>query len=577
MVAQRRISVNNMLEELVIRNFAIIDDIRIRFEKGLTILSGETGAGKSIIVQAVNLLLGSRASSRMVRTGADAAELEALFSVAENSPVAKAMAARGYATDGPLLIQRVISRNNRHQIHINGRLATVSILNAIVEKLASISGQHAHQTLLKPENHLDILDQYGGLSGLRHQVGKAYAALTPMIDELNGLIALREGRSAQLKLLAFERDEILKSGVTPDEDTALEREQRRLKNAEALHGAVYQGMEALYGMEGAAVERLADARQYLEKAAGIDSQLTDIAEKIAETAVIAEDLAETLRSYLATVRIDEKRLEDVEMRLDALIKLKHKYGGTLDAVFAHLEKAEKELARVENVADTIGRLEEKITQQHGALADRCRRLSEKRTRAAGRLSRAIEAQLALLRMDKTRFKVEITAATTASRLPAALTIDACPITSTGIDQAGFMIAPNVGESLKPLAKIASGGELSRVVLALKAILAETDSVETVVFDEVDAGIGGGTAEVVGRQLARLAQSHQVICITHLPQIARFGDHHLKIDKSVVDGRTVTAIAPMCRKERIREIARMLGGERLTRKTLDHAREMLETG
>lgn len=566
-----------MLEELAIRNFAIIDDLQIRFKNGLTILSGETGAGKSIIIQAVNLLLGSRASARMIRTGADFAELEAKFRVGKTSQVALAMASKGYAEDDDLLIRRVISRSDRHQIYINGRLATVGILNTIVENLASISGQHAHQTLLKSDRHLDILDQYGGLNSLRTQVNDAYLALAPMIDELNNLIAIREGRSAHLKLLVFQRDEILKSGVVPGEEAELDLEQRRLKNAEALHGAVYNSIDTLYGMEGAAIERLADARRYLEKAGGIDPQLDDSARKIAETALVVEDLAETLRSYLSTVSIDDKRLEAVEARQDILIKLKHKYGGTLEAVFDHLNTAEKELARVENISQTIGKLDEKISRRHQDLVRMCRMLSKKRIQVANRLARTVEAQLASLRMDKTRFKVELAATPAAPDTPSYLAVDGRQITPNGIDQAIFMIAPNVGESLKPLAKVASGGELSRVILALKAIMAETDSVETVVFDEVDAGIGGGTAEVVGRKLAHLSKSHQVICITHLPQIARFGAHHFRIDKEVIDGRTVTMIDPIDRKERIQEIARMLGGEKITRKTLDHAREMLESG
>ncbi|RTZ99458.1 MAG: DNA repair protein RecN [Deltaproteobacteria bacterium] len=571
------LAVNGMLEELVIRNFAIIDDLQIRFGAGLTILSGETGAGKSIIIQAVNLLLGSRASARMIRTGAESAELEAIFRIGKTGSVAAAMAAQGYSEDDHLLIRRVISRSDRHQIFINGRLATVGILNTIVENLASISGQHAHQTLLKPDRHLDILDQYGGLNPLRTRVNDAYQGLTPMIDELNGLIAMRDGRSAHLELLAFQRDEILKSGVTPEEEEELDLEQRRLKNAEALHGAVHKSIDALYGMEGAAIERMADARRYLEKAAEIDPRLDDNARKATEAALAVEDLAETLRSYLSTVHTDDKRLEEVEARQDIIIRLKHKYGGTMAAVFDHLHAAEKELSRVENVSQAIDKLKEKIDRVHENLSRLCRTLSKKRSQAAKKLARAVEAQLASLRMEKTRFRVELAATPAVSDPASYLAVDGRQVTPAGIDQAVFMIAPNVGENLKPLARVASGGELSRVILALKAILAETDSVETVVFDEVDAGIGGGTAEVVGRKLVHLSESHQVICITHLPQIARFGHQHFRIEKTVVDGRTITLMNPLDRKKRVEEIARMLGGEKITRKTLEHAREMLESG
>jgi len=565
-----------MLQELAIHNFAIIDDLQIRFRDGLTILSGETGAGKSIVIQAVNLLLGSRASAGMIRTGAESAELEAVFRIEENSPVAAAMSSQGYATDEDLLIRRVISRNNRHRTYINGRLATVNILNTIVENLASISGQHAHQVLLKTERHLEILDQYGGLNSHRGKVTDLYSALQPMIAELNNLIAIRDGHSEHIRLLAFQRDEILKSGISPGEDEQLELEKRRLKNAEALHQSVYNSIDALYGMEGAAIERLTHAERCLEKARRIDPQLDNSAKKIAETALLAEDLAETLRSYLATVNIDEAQLETVEERLDTLIKLKHKYGGSLAAVQDHLEAAEKELAKVKNISETITVLEEKIDKQHHRLAESCQALSKKRVRVARRLAREVESQLVSLRMDKTRFNVELITQPAAPGTPFYLTVDDKLVTENGIDQAMFIIAPNVGEALKPLAEVASGGELSRVVLALKVILAENDSVGTVVFDEVDAGIGGGTAEMVGRKLADLSKSHQVICITHLPQIARFGNHHFRIDKEVIGGRTVTVIEPISRKQRVREIARMLGGEKITRKTIDHAREMLES-
>ncbi len=566
-----------MLQELAIRNFAIIDDLNIRFKGGLTILSGETGAGKSIVIQAVNLLLGSRASARMIRTGAEFAELEAVFEVAENSPVAGAMRDHGYVADEGLLIRRVIARNDRHRIYINGGLATVGILNNIVEHLASISGQHAHQILLKTEQHLAILDQYAGLNSLKSEVREAFRDIQPMIEELERLISIRDGRSEHIRLLAFQRDEIANAGITPGEDEKLEHQRQRLKNAETLQQAAFSCIELLYAMDGAAVERLTQAERSLEKARRIDPQLDRFAQKIAETGLMVEDLSETLRSYLATVNVDEIALEDVEGRIDTLIKLKHKYGGSLEAVLAHLKTAEIELAKVENITETIAAMEKNIDRQHRQLATLCRALSKKRVKAARKLAREVESQLVSLHMDNTRFQVELTGLPVSSKTPSYLAVDGCIVTENGIDEAMFMIAPNIGEALKPLADIASGGELSRLVLALKVILAENDAVGTVVFDEVDAGIGGGTAEMVGRKLTDLAKSHQVICITHLSQIARFGDHHFRIDKTVVDGRTVTGIEPINHKQRVQELARMLGGEKITRKTIDHARELLKNG
>lgn len=563
-----------MLHELIIRNFAIIDDLNILFRDGLTILSGETGAGKSIVIQAVNLLLGSRASAQMVRTGAKTAELEALFKIPLNGPVAAAMGKHGYPNGEDLLIRRVISRNDRHRTYLNGRPVTLNILNDIVAHLASISGQHAHQLLLKTDHYLTILDHYAGLMTLRSKVKKSFLDLEPMVDELNRLVAIRDGQSEHFRLLAFQRDEIAMAGIVKGEDVSLEKERKRLKNAEILQMAVYDCVELIYAMDGAAAERLNQAMKSLEKARQVDPELDENASKITETILMLEDITESLRSYLANVHLDESALEHVEERIDILVKLKHKYGGSLEAVLDHLEKAEIELAKVENISETIANLEEKIKKQHRRLATQCRDLSKKRKKAATNFAKEVEVQLLSLQMANTRFHVSVDGLPVSSSEPFYRTVDKCLVTENGIDQAHFLIAPNVGEDLKPLSEIASGGELSRMVLALKVILAENDAVGTVVFDEVDAGIGGGTAEMVGRKLAELAHCHQVICITHLPQIARFGYSHFRIEKKVFDGRTATRIEPLEKKERVKELARMLGGKKITRRTMDHAREML---
>lgn len=564
-----------MLRELSIKNFAIIDDLHICFSDGLTILSGETGAGKSIILNAVNLLLGSRATIQLIRTDAESAELEATFQIAFKSRVSEIMVQHGYNSSEELLIRRIISRNGRHRIYINGRLATIQLLNSITENLASISGQHEHQGLLKEEQQLLILDQFGGLVPLRKRVSKLFHEILPLITELKKLNAIKDRQSEHIELLEFQKKEIIQTSITPGEDSALEKERMRLKNGETLYQAAHDSIEALYNTQGAVVERLVEVRRNLDRVCQIDSELSSAAKGIADTTFQIEDIIEELRNYLKNIQIDETRLEDVEARLDILQKLKRKYGGSLDAVIAHLESIEHELSEVENISDKINATEAKLSELHSQLAKLALKLSGKRDHTAINLAKKLEMELTTLKMSQTQFQVFLRTISAGDKADPYLTIDGKTIDETGIDCASFLIAPNVGEDLKPLAGIASGGELSRVVLALKAILAETESVETVVFDEVDAGIGGGVAEVVGKKLSFLARHHQVICITHLPQIAKFGDHHFKISKHVEQGRTITNIDPLGDEERIKEIARMLGGVEITRATIDHAREMLD--
>ena len=564
-----------MLKELSIRNFAIIDDLQICFSEGLTILSGETGAGKSIILNAVNLLLGSRASADLVRTGAQNAELEALFQITGSSRVANIMAEHGYEPSDGLLVRRIISRSDMNRVYINGRMATIQLLNAITENLASISGQHVHQLLLKEEQHLLILDQFGGLMPLREEVSAYFHQMLPFLEKLKELNTIKERQVEQIELLEFQLKEITAANPARGEDKALEQERVRLKNAEELYQVVYNSIESLYSAPGSVIEKLVDVKKNLDKISQIDPQLKSKTAKLSDTTYQIEDLIEGLRSYLNSIQTDEKQIDAVEERLDTLNKLKRKYGGSIEAVFDKLKSIEQDLANVENIADSIRDTETQISELHSKLKDRALNLSRKRKKTADRFAKKVIDQLATLMMSKTEFKASLQVMAADGKTNQYLTANNHIITETGIDRATFLIAPNIGEALKPLASIASGGELSRVVLALKALLVKTDSVETVVFDEVDAGIGGGVAEVVGKKLADLAAHHQVICITHLPQIAKFGDQHYSISKHVTKGRTRTSISLLGDKDRYKEIARMLGGEKITQATLEHAREMLE--
>jgi DNA repair protein RecN (Recombination protein N) len=564
-----------MLKELSIRNFAIIDDLHIRFDAGLTILSGETGAGKSIIINAVNLILGSRASTDMVRTGAESAELEALFDVAPQSRTAQTAADMGYDMTEGLLVRRVISRAEGNRSYINGRLATLQVLSAITENMASISGQHAHQGLLKEDQHLLMLDQFAGLIPQREAVSALVREIIPELKHLRELRA-RQARQAELtELLEFQQKEIAAAGIAPGEDRELEQERTRLKNAGALVEAVQGGVDTLYSASGSVAERLTEVRRNLERMGRIDPQVGAKAEACAEIVYRVEDLVEELRAYLKSVEFNDRRQEEVEERLDALNRLKRKYGGSLEAVLEKLASSTAELSAIENISTGIAAVEDRLRERHAATARQAAALSKKREAAAKRFAARVAAELSTLKMADTEFAVALSATPADPDTDPHLVVGTHAVSESGIDRAVFTIAPNVGETLKPLVAIASGGELSRVVLALKSILAASESVATIVFDEVDAGIGGAVAEVVGRKLATLARHHQVICITHLPQIAKFGDQHFKISKHVASGRTRTAITLLSADDRTREIARMLGGEKITRVTLEHARELLK--
>ncbi len=396
-----------MLKELSIRNFAIIDDLKISFSDGLTILSGETGAGKSIILNAVNLLLGSRASAELVRTGAEAAELEALFQISPRSETAKIMSGQGYDPEEGLLIRRIIARSDSNRVYINGRLATIQLLNAITENLASISGQHAHQGLLKEDQQLLILDRFGGQMSLRQEVFDLYHRILPLIDELKELKKIHDRQAERIELLHFQKNEIVDTGIAPEEDTELEQERVRLKNAETLYRIVDGSIEELYGAPGSVIERLLEVKKNLERACQIDSKLNTSTDSLADSAYRIEDLIEELRAYLKLLQIDEQRLEAVEERLDTLNKLKRKYGGSLQAVLSKLDAIEQELLNVENISGKITEVKKLMANLHDRSKELSLKLSRGRKKAGNILARKIIKALASLKMVQTVFRVDL--------------------------------------------------------------------------------------------------------------------------------------------------------------------------
>jgi len=563
-----------MLSELAIKKFAIIEDIRICFQQGLSVLTGETGAGKSIIIQAVNLLLGSRASADLVRTGEETAELEACFDITPDSEPARLLADQGMATDDTLIIRRLITRSGKSRVFINSRQSTLEFLKQLTRNLAGISSQHAHQGLLREENHLDILDEFAGTMALRREVAGLYKAILPLNTRINALEEEKIRQEAQKELVQFQVDEIQAAAIQPEEDLVLEKQKEKLSNAAKIFEAVNSTVHAVYDKEGAVIEQLSSLAAGIHRFGSADQILGRTADRLNAVILDLQDVVDSLRDYSLEIDLDPESLDAVDRRLDLISRLKRKYGGSLDALFETYASLQQQLDQTLGMDRQIRDLMDQKKDLEDRIRQKARDLSQKRSQAGTRLAELACAELAALEMGKARFQVDIFRESS-DRNQDICTLDGYKIFATGMDKVCFTLSPNPGEAPRPLAKIASGGELSRIVLALKAVLSRTQSFETLIFDEVDAGIGGAVSEKVGLKLAALADQHQVICITHLAQIAKYGLHQFRISKQIVNGRTCTDIVPLASlEERVEEIARMMGGEKITDATRIHARELL---
>ena len=567
-----------MLTELNIKNFAIIDHLRLAFGPGFNVLTGETGAGKSILVDALNLLLGSRASPEMIRTGQEEASVEAFLELEEPAKVKTLSGWQMDPADG-LLIKRLIHRSGKSRAFLNGNSITLHMLEELGEELINIYGQHEHQHFLHPPRHIDILDRSGGFLPLRQEYQQVFNLWIKTASDLEELISKEKQRSERLEFLTFQSQEISRANLKPpkvgepneEEDLIVER--TRLMHGEKLHAIAHQGVEVIYGESGSVAERLKSTLQRLREGTRIDSSLNPLASSIESILFQAEDVASSLRAYREKIHFDPRRLEIIESRLDEITKLKKKYGPSLEEVRVSKERIDRERKGLESLGEKISELQKSTAAFHLQSLSQAQVLSGKRKKVAEELGVKVEAELATLGMKKVCFQIQVE-----EEIPGngEQGNDFSPrLNQNGMNQVQFLISPNPGEDLKSLAKVASGGELSRIMLALKRIFAEETLIKTLVFDEVDAGIGGGIAEVVGRKLKEISREHQVFCITHLAPIASFADAHYKVSKKIQGGRTAVEVNHLRGEDREQEIARMLGGVKITEKTLAHAREMLK--
>ena len=576
-----------MLSYLRISNFAIIEEVELTLGPGLTVLSGETGAGKSLILDAVALLRGGRASAEVIRSGADEARIEAQFVPEPGSAACAVLSERlqrlgietkGLAEDG-LVVRRVIGRGGRNRIHIQGQLSTATALAEVCGGLIDVSGQHEHQSLLDVGSHLGLLDRFGVSSALRDEMAQSFEALTLASRELQAASLDERSRSDREEFLRFQLTELEQVDPKPGEDETLRNEQKRLRSVEKLAQAGRRGEVRLYSGEGSILDGLSSVLRELREVSGLDGELAELTARLSEAQVLLSDAAHDLRRYVDALAADPERLATVEDRLHILSRLLRKHGPDMSSVIAKRDEMQSELSKLvghEERRLLAGRAVEQAQKQAVQVAER---LSSARQNAALTLSAKVESGLLDLAMDGAKLLPQLSPRPASRGDDPSLVVpvpggELRRLGRDGFDRCELLFSANRGETPRPLQRIASGGELSRVMLALRGVLGRADQVETCVFDEVDSGVGGATGDRVGFKIRSLAEGKQVLCITHLAQIAAYGHHHLRAEKLISDGRTVTTVRALGKNERRDEIARMIGGARLTEKSRAHADELL---
>ncbi len=558
-----------MLCELRVKNLALIESLELGFDQdgagGLVVMTGETGAGKSIMMRAIHLLSGGRAATDWIRSGSESCEVEALFEINPGHHLLlQQLKDGGFGNEPSLVIKRVLSNAGRSRFYVNGSLATARIVAELTAELLNVASQHDHQQLLQPGRHLDYLDTLGDLWPERLLLGTIHKDWQDKKKILQGLRQQEQEKEQRQDFLRFQVNEINEAALQPGEDELLLAEKKRLKNAQTLI-SLSQSTHHLFSNE--LMDKLVTLRQNLAQLAAIDSGVTKLSEDISGYTFLAEDYVNELKAYRDSLEHDPYRLEQVAERLDLIQQLKRKYGVSVESILEFAEQGEIELQNLENMDKQIAALDKELRFIETEMCEKARHLSERRKTTADTLESAMMAELSSLSFNQASFQmvwhdVEQVSAT---------------MKSSGWERGEFFFSANPGEPTRPLAKIASGGELSRLMLAMKCLLARKDMVETVIFDEVDAGIGGEAAEAVARKIQELSAHHQVFCITHLPQIAARGTLHFQVSKTVGGGRTQSAVIRLSAQTRVQEIVRMLAGDSATEQTQAWAQELLQKG
>ncbi|MCB4408960.1 DNA repair protein RecN [Latilactobacillus sakei] len=555
-----------MLQELVIHDFAIIDQLAISFDEGMTVLSGETGAGKSIIIDAVGLLAGGRGSQDFIRTGAKKATLEGLFTLPENSTTAALLAEYGIEHDDQtILLQRDLALNGHNVCRVNGHLVNTTTLKKIGETLVDIHGQNEHQELMYPDRHLGLLDEFAHttLASAKAAYQETYQAYRQTEKALKKKQQNEQEWAQRLDMLKFQTNEIDAAQLQPDEESKLIEERAKLSNFQRINQALQASRAILSGEEGNALDQIAIAMNQMQEIAELDPEFKRIADNLQTGYYTLQDSGSDISREVDNLEWDEARLDEIEQRLETINNLEHKYGDSIPEILAYGAQITKELQAMQATEANASELEQQFEQQQAQLLEEAAVLSEKRQAAAQQLEKAVHQQLKALYMAKTVFKVEFA------------TVDDQQFMRSGRDKVEFYIQPNPGEKLRPLAKTASGGELSRLMLALKTIFSESQGVTSIIFDEVDTGVSGRVAQAIANKISEIAQHSQVLCITHLPQVAAMSDHQYQIQKQIKQNRTETSIQKVTGKKRVAELARMLAGTEVTELTLEHAQELVD--
>jgi DNA repair protein RecN (Recombination protein N) len=569
-----------MLSEIDVRNYALIERLSLRFGNGFNVLTGETGAGKSLVIDCVGLVIGGRASSESVRAGCDSAVVEAVFNISDVPDVEALLLEQGIdpEPDGTLIVTREVSRQGRSRCRLNGRIVTLTALSAIGERLVDIYGQHEYQSLARPSRHIGLLDAFGGarLEQVRDSVRQLYEEWRECEEELAELRQHARERAQRADLLAFQVNEIESANLEPGEDVHLVAEQTVLANAERLYDAVVRAYSLIYESSypdiASARDMLGEALEELDNASRIDGTLTSLAESLSALCDHTTEISRALREYRDSIEFDPERLAEVEERLSAISRLKRKYGDSLADVIDHGQLAREELESMTGAGRRVDELEGRSAALSEELGNCASKLSAMRCEIAAELEKEVSRELRDLSMPHAVFKVDVGR----KRDGHEIVVDGTPVVigPDGFDDVEFLFSANPGEEPRPLARIASGGEMSRVMLAIKSVLAVADAMPTMVFDEVDAGIGGEAAIAVASKLANIGKVRQVLAVTHLPQIAAVADNHYAVSKLERSGRMEVTVEKLDIEERVTEVARMLAGEAPSSVTVAHAREML---